>query len=70
VANDCGHVQERDELTVGESLLAGMIGRACARRGKRAFARWAQSTYLPQLTGFFAPELTSEHFWEQMHATI
>jgi hypothetical protein len=47
-----------------------MIGRACARRGKRAFARWAQSTYLPQLTGFFAPELTSEHFWEQMHATI
>lgn len=68
VANDRGHVQKRDELTVGESLLAGMIGRACAPCSKRAFARWAQSTYLPQLMGFSAPELTSEHFWEQMHA--
>ena len=68
LANDRGRVQKRDELTVGESLLAGIISRACAPRSKRAFARWAQSTYLPQLMGFSAPELTSEHFWEQMHA--
>lgn len=68
VANDRGRVQKRDDITVGESLLAGIIGRACAPRSKRAFAGWAQSTYLPQLMGFSAPELTSEHFWEQMHA--
>lgn len=67
VANDRGRVQKRDDLTVGESLLAGMIGRACAPCSKRAFAGWARSTYLPQLMGFSAPELTSEHFWEQMH---
>jgi transposase len=68
VANCRDHVQKRDDLTVGETLLAGIIGRACAPRSKRAFARWAQSTYLPRLMGFSAPQLTSEHFWEQMHA--
>jgi transposase len=61
-------VQKRDGLTVGETLLAGLIGRACAPRSKRAFAGWAEQTYLPQLMGFSAPELTSDHFWEQMHA--
>jgi transposase len=68
VTDDRGHIQKRDDLTVGESLLAGIIGRACAPRSKRAFAGWAQSTYLPRLMGFSAAELTSEHFWEQMHA--
>lgn len=63
-----GHVQKRDGLTVGESLVAGIIGRACAPRSKRAFAGWAQTTLLPRLMGFTAAELTSEHFWEQMHA--
>src|SRR5450631_243544 len=36
-----GDVQVRDALTVGESLVAGMIARACAPRSKRAFADWA-----------------------------
>lgn len=63
-----GRIQKRDGLTVGESLLAGIIGRACAPRSKRAFAAWAQSTHLPELMGFAAQQLTSEHFWEQMHA--
>ncbi len=63
-----GRLQKRDGLTVGETLLAGIIGRACAPRSKRAFAGWAQSTHLPELMGFAAPKLTSEHFWEQMHA--
>ena len=63
-----GRIQKRDGLTVGESLLAGIIGRACAPRSKRAFANWAQSTHLPELMGFAARQLTSEHFWEQMHA--
>ena len=35
-------------LSVGQSLLAGIIARACAPGSKRAFAGWAQSTYLPQ----------------------
>jgi len=63
-----GRVQQRDGLTVGQTLLAGIIGRACAPRSKRAFANWAQSTLLPALMEFSAPELTSQHFWEQMHA--
>lgn len=63
-----GRVQIRDGLTVGETLLAGIIARACAPRSKRAFAGWARSTYLPQLMGFSAEQLTSQHFWEQMHA--
>jgi len=65
-----GQVQKRDGLTVGESLLAGIIGRACAPRSKRAFASWAQTTWLPTLMGFAAADLTSEHFWEQMHAVL
>jgi hypothetical protein len=35
--------QKRDGLTVGESLLAGIISRACAPRSKRAFAAWAET---------------------------
>jgi transposase len=65
---DGQRVQKRDGLTVGETLLAGLIGRACAPCSKRAFAGWAAQTYLPELMGFSAPDLTSEHFWEQMGA--
>jgi transposase len=65
---DGRRVQRRDGLTVGETLLAGIIGRACAPRSKRAFAGWAAQTYLPELMRFVAGDLTSEHFWEQMHA--
>jgi transposase len=68
VRTKAGRVQKRLELTVGETLLAGIIGRTCAPRSKRAFADWAQSTQLPELMGFSAPALTSQHFWEQMHA--
>jgi transposase len=64
-----GHrTQKRDGLSVGQTLVAGMIGRACAPRSKRAFAHWAESTVLPELMGFSAAQLTSQHFWEQMHA--
>ena len=59
---------KRAGLTVGQTLVAGMIGRACAPGSKRAFAHWAESTWLPELMGFSAPQLTSQHFWEQMHA--
>ena len=61
-------VQKRDGLSVGESLLAGMISRACAPRSKRAFAAWAESTNLPELMGFAAKALDSQHFWDQMQA--
>jgi transposase len=61
-------IQKRDGLSVGESLVAGMISRACAPRSKRAFAAWAASTGLPELMGFAAPALDSQHFWDQMHA--
>lgn len=61
-------VQMRDQLTVGESLVAAMIARACAPLSKRAFADWAKTTYLPDLMGFTASALTSHHFWDQMNA--
>ena len=61
-------VQKRDGLSVGESLLAGMISRACAPRSKRAFANWAEATALPELMGFVAKDLDSQHFWDQMQA--
>ena len=61
-------VQIRDGLTVGESLVAAMIARACAPRSKRAFADWAKTTYLPDLMHFTSSGLTSQHFWDQMHA--
>lgn len=63
-----GDVQVRDALTVGESLVAAMIARACAPRSKRAFADWANTTYLPDLMHFTSSDLTSQHFWDQMHA--
>lgn len=62
-----GRAQVRDGLTVGASLVAGMIARACAPRSKRAFADWAKTTYLPDLMGFAATDLTSQHFWDQMN---
>src|ERR1700722_5287011 len=61
-------VQVRDALTVGESLVAAMIGRACAPRSKRAFADWAKTTHLPDLMRFTSADLTSQHFWDQMNA--
>src|ERR1700693_247513 len=45
-----------------------MIGRACAPRSQRAFADWAKTTYLPDLMYFTSSDLTSQHFWDQMHA--
>src|SRR5580700_6550066 len=63
-----GDVQVRDALTVGESLVAAMIARSCAPRSKRAFADWAKTTYLPDLMHFTSSDLTSQHFWDQMHA--
>lgn len=63
-----GHTQIRDGLTVGESLVAAMIARACAPRGKRAFGQWAATTHLPELMRFSASDLTSRHFRDQMNA--
>ena len=63
-----GEPQVRDDLTVGASLVAAMIARACAPRSKRAFADWARTTYLPELMNFAAADLSSQHFWDQMNA--
>jgi len=63
-----GEVRIRAGLTVGQSLVADMIARACAPRSKRAFADWAATTYLPELMKFAAADLTSQHFWDQMNA--
>jgi transposase len=58
----------RDGLTVGQSLVAAAIARACHPASKRAFAKWASQTSLPERMGFRAETLTSQHFWDQMHA--
>jgi transposase len=68
IAPEGKEVQVRDSLTVGESLVTAMIARACAPRSKRAFADWASTTWLPELMGFRAADLTSQHFWDQMDA--
>lgn len=62
-----GGIQVRGGLTVGQTIVAAMIARACAPRSKRAFAVWAGTTYLPELMQFSASDLTSQHFWDQMH---
>ena len=62
------HVQIRDGLSVGESVVAAIIARVCGPRSKRAFSQWAQSTYLPDLMHFSAAALSSQHFWDQMQA--
>lgn len=66
LASHGGRVQVRDGLTVGQSLVAAVIGRACAPSSKRAFCQWAQQSCLPELMGFKAEKLTSQHFWDQM----
>ena len=63
-----GQIQIRGGLTVGQTMVAAMIARACAPRSKRAFAVWAETTYLPDLMKFSASGLTSQHFWDQMNA--
>jgi len=61
-------VQLRDGLTVGQTLTAAAIARACHPSSKRAFAEWAAHTTLPERMGFKAQALTSQHFWDQMDA--
>lgn len=68
VKREQGRVRVRDGLTVGETLVAAAIARACAPGSKRAFADWAEGTHLPDLIGFEASQLTSQHFWDQMDA--
>jgi transposase len=63
-----GRNGRRDGLSVGQSLVAAAIGRACAPTSKRAFAEWAGQTFLPERMGFQANRLTSQHFWDQMDA--
>jgi transposase len=60
--------QVRDRLSVGESLLFASIARLCHPSSKRAIAEWAQTTTLPIRFGVEAAALTSQHFWDQMHA--
>lgn len=63
-----GRPQVRDGLTVGQTLVAGAVARACQPASKRAFAAWAQGTTLPERMGFRAQALSSQHFWDQMDA--
>ena len=58
--------QLNDGLTVGQSLTLVAIGRACCATSKRAFAEWAKTTTLGQLSGAPVERLTSQHFWDQM----
>jgi transposase len=57
---------ERDGLTVGQSLSLVAIGRACCATSKRGFAEWAKTTTLGELAGTDVEKLTSQHFWDQM----
>ena len=56
-----------DGLTVGQSLMLAVVGRACHATSKRGFAAWAATTTLGALAGVDVARLTSQHFWDQMH---
>lgn len=56
----------RAGLSVGQSLMLAAIARACHAGSKRAFADWAATTTLEDLTGAPVADLTSQHFWDQM----
>ena len=58
--------RKHDGLTVGQSLALVAIGRACHATSKHAFADWAKTTTLGELTGADIDQLTSRHFWDQM----
>lgn len=58
--------RKRDGLKTGQSLLLAALHRAISPGSKRAFACWAKETTLPQLAGFEAKKLDSQHFWNQM----
>jgi transposase len=59
---------QRDGLSVGRTLLLAAIGRACHPTSKRGWARWAKTTSLCLWRGQQLDALTSQHFWDQMHA--
>lgn len=58
--------QTRDGLKTGQSLLIAALHRAICPGSKRAFARWAKQTTLPELVKFDPEKLSSQHFWDQM----
>jgi transposase len=58
--------ERHDGLSVGQTFELGCVGRACHATSKRAFAEWARSTTLGELTDANVDLLTSQHFWDQM----
>jgi transposase len=59
-------VPARRAVSVGATLVAGILDLAVHATSKRGFAEWAQTTTLPVLGGFEAGQLTSQYFWDQM----
>jgi len=58
--------QERDGLSVAQSLLIAAIHRVIEPANKNAFSDWAKNTTLPEIVGFESRRITSQHFWDQM----
>jgi transposase len=58
--------EHHDGLSVGQTFELGCVGRACHGTSKRAFAEWARSTTLGELTHTNVDLLSSQHFWDQM----
>lgn len=63
-----GDVQLRGGLTVGESLVVVVIGRAGGPPSKRDFSAWVRTTYLPELMNFVAADLSDRCFLDQLNA--
>ena len=68
ILEPAGKRQRRDGLSAGQSLALASIARVCHPSSKRAVAAWAKGTSLPARFGVEAEVLTSQHFWDQMHA--
>lgn len=63
-----GIKQNRDELTVGASLLLAAIGHACQPTSKMGWYDWCKETSLEYCLKTSFKNLDSQHFWDQMNA--
>src|SRR5208283_2994237 len=58
----------RHDLTVGATLLLGVIGRVCMPTSKRGWWEWAKTTSCEYLLRVALSKVDSQHFWDLMDA--
>ncbi len=59
---------QRNQLTVGVTLLLGAMGRVCMPTSKRGWWNWAKTTSCEYLLRCALSRIDSQHFWDLMDA--